>query len=735
MNNIKKRFWVICKYLIIAVSVISILFGAFLCQQAAGLYNSRTDGVVINEVVVNNLLGLKDNNGVYYDWIELYNGGRDNINLSGYGLSDDEDFPFKYVFKDVVIKKNGYLVIGSSEKNITTELNTGFNIGTEDQIVLTAPNGERIDFINIPNNVDYGTSVGRSINNKQTFAVLSTPTPGEYNRSSVIYNIYNDSDSIAPPVFSVQGGYYSQEFELELKAEDGAIIYYTLDGSEPDKDSYIYRKPIHIYDRSTEKNVYSGIMTSAAYSKMSQKPNNEKVYKGTTVRARSCVDGVFSESCTTNTYFINPKYSFSVISMTTDPANLFSEEDGILVPNTEYKLWKKYNPERPYTDAPIDLLISSRQVPAHIEMFDVNGVKTIDYDVGVSINGKGTSVDRNKSFYISAGKRYNKKGFFEYDFFNKKAKDINGIPIKKYKGIVLRSSDADWSGTTFRDIALQKLIGSYFDSLQASDFCILFIDGEYWGMFSIREKFNEHYFESHYGVKADSVDIVKYSDSILTSSSNNKAIEDFQSLSDFAKNNDLTIASNYYYVSQRLDIDNFIKYIAVETYLDNADYNGNNVRAWRSDDAESKFGDSKWRFALYDLDSCMTLPNCNLLKNMLDENSAYSQWEYVILFRELMKNPDFKQKFLEQMKYLSETCFEPSRAEAMIDSISTEVSPEITEHFSRWELKLSTLKYILNGFKQIEHDHYKVWQQNVEKFKNQIKERNQTVNQLVEELS
>ena len=73
--------------------------------------------LVINEVLADNIAGLKDEDGDYNDWIEIYNAGDEAIELNEFGLSDDLDDPFKWKFPDVKIEANSFLVIMASGKD------------------------------------------------------------------------------------------------------------------------------------------------------------------------------------------------------------------------------------------------------------------------------------------------------------------------------------------------------------------------------------------------------------------------------------------------------------------------------------------------------------------------------------------------------------------------------------------------------------------------------------------
>ena len=103
-----KRYILIISLFIIAI-VLVILFGNNHDYIKMGkLY--------ISEIVPSNSYTIKDNNGEYSDYIEIYNGYND-MSLEGFKLSDSEYDTKKWVFPDITIKKDEYLIIYASGKN------------------------------------------------------------------------------------------------------------------------------------------------------------------------------------------------------------------------------------------------------------------------------------------------------------------------------------------------------------------------------------------------------------------------------------------------------------------------------------------------------------------------------------------------------------------------------------------------------------------------------------------
>ena len=205
--------------------------------------------VVINEISTNNINTLKDSYGNYSSWIELYNYGENPLDISGYGLSNEEYLPHKWTFpKNTMINSGEYLIVfASDKKSKDNEFHINFKLNKEgDNLFFSNSKAELIEKIAIPF-LEETESYGRIDNNKFTRMI---PSPGKKNKKK-----------ISAPTFSYESGFYDDDFLLNLSSSENAKIYYTIDGTNPinSNTSKIYESPIKIYDRSEEPNFYSEI--------------------------------------------------------------------------------------------------------------------------------------------------------------------------------------------------------------------------------------------------------------------------------------------------------------------------------------------------------------------------------------------------------------------------------------------------------------------------------------------
>lgn len=231
-----------------------LLTAAFAPQLSAGFQVSAQGVVVINEFQSSNQSTKADADGDFEDWIELHNPGDAAINLSGFGLSDNANRPFKWVFPEVSIPAGGYLLVWASGKdrsNPAGELHTNFSISSDGEpLLITRPNGSTADFIaaqRLYPDISYGRRADGS-----GFAFFASPTPGNPNTSTPYAGI------TPQPEFSQQGGFITGPVTLSLSLETppaalaggGArgLILYTLSHNRPGEgeDTIIYGAPFTI---------------------------------------------------------------------------------------------------------------------------------------------------------------------------------------------------------------------------------------------------------------------------------------------------------------------------------------------------------------------------------------------------------------------------------------------------------------------------------------------------------
>lgn len=213
----------------------------YLLSSLAVWYALPLSAQVINEIQSSNLSTIADEDADYPDWIELHNPSPTPIHLSGFGLSDNPNSPFKWTFPSVTLSAGAYLVVfasGKDRRDATSNLHTNFSLSAEgESVVLTAPDGNRVDILPAVS-LFTGISYGRTTTGLGYFA---QPTPRAANTTT------SHERLVAPPVFSREGGMYVTSMMLTLSAEPGAQIHYTTDGTVPRPGiSPVYSAPINL---------------------------------------------------------------------------------------------------------------------------------------------------------------------------------------------------------------------------------------------------------------------------------------------------------------------------------------------------------------------------------------------------------------------------------------------------------------------------------------------------------
>lgn len=697
MLNKRKQYFFRC---LVVFFLVAILYISINIQSQEVIKNNSTSAdkkLVINEVLSENSGGITDKDGNFTDWIEIYNYSGEDINLKGYGLSQDLDDLFLWEFPDIIIKENSYLVVkcsGKSELDDLDNLSTNFKINKKGEaIALTHKDGEIIDELNVPS-LKENLSFGRKPDGGEQFAMLNKATPGEANKVNIIQYV-NVVKDLEVPRFSSDGGYYTNDIKLELTTDDKDMkIYYTLDGSEPTLKSKLYREPISITSREGQPNKLANIPTSDKYNNKLLTIGQEEVYKGTVVRARTCKNGVLSEKIITNTYFINPQYSLPIVSITTDEDNLFGYENGIYVPGLIYDKWLRKNnfdiEDSFMSTANYSQKGEEWERKAHLEFFKTDGSKVVSEDVGIRVHGNKTRENPVKSLSVYARKKYNDTGFISYDFFDWEEKNIT--TNTDFKNIILRTSGNDYNKTMFRDALMQNLVQETSLDTQEYRPAILFINGEYWGIHNIREKQNESYISQHYNVDKDDVQIVEPFIESYYKKSENKILQEYHKLMDFIEENDMSIEENYEYVKSKMDIENFIDYIITQLYSGNTDWATSNTKVWKIKDrtnSASNYDDGKWRFLLYDTDFAFGLYK----KSAYDQNTLEVMINRInknldrpaIPLKSLLYNEEFKNQFLATFDKYMDTIFSSENVLDKIDEMASIIQPEMEEHINRWK--------------------------------------------------
>jgi len=494
---------------------------------------------------------------------------------------------------------------------------------------------------------------------------------------------------LAPPVFSHTGGYYDQPLELVLKTEEkNAKIYYTLNGSEPTKNDLIYDAPILIKSRRGEPAVLAGIQEMSP----TWLPPNGEVFKTTVVRARVFDnDGNNSSPTITHTFIIDKtkRYTLPVISIATNPDYFFDYDYGIYVMGRTYDELFEPNPDlSPWERAAnYNRYGAEWERPIHIEFFEANGSLGFSQDAGVRINGTATRERAQKSLRIYAQDKDGVNETINYELFPGLTTPITGNPIKSFKTIILRNSGNDWDDTLFRDVLMQSLVSHTLINTQAYRPVIVFLNGEYWGIYNLRERADEYYLESHYDLNPEDIVLLSNNGDVNVGLPGDE--QQYLDMLAFIMANDMANAENYAYIQTLMDVENYIDYQIAEIYFNNTNWPNANIKYWRKRtdqyDPDAPYGhDGRWRWIIYDTDFGFGYDG---RKSAIEHNNLLNATRPIPngdLLSSLLKNPEFQTAFINRFADQLNTSFVPARVIDRIDQMQSVLEPEMEETIRRW---------------------------------------------------
>ena len=261
------------------------------------------------------------------------------------------------------------------------------------------------------------------------------------------------------------------------------------------------------------------------------------------------------------------------------------------------------------------------------------------------------------------------------------------LPYDEYERLVLRNSGNDQGYTMLRDAAAHEIVRHFNMDTQASRASVVYINGEYWGIHNIRERFDDNYIERVYGVDGDQIDYLGNRGDIEYGDNSNYA-----NMVDFIDTRDLSAEANMDTVKTMMDIDNFLDYYTAEIYFINTDWPHGNIDFWRLQtefDRNAPPGlDGRWRWMFYDLDAGFGFtrqPDNNMLSWVTRPDGFQgAEWPNLIL-RNLLENESFRHSFINRMADHLNSSFQTERVLEIIDNFQQRIAQEMPRFITRWK--------------------------------------------------
>ena len=502
-----------------------------------------------------------------------------------------------------------------------------------------------------------------------------------------------DTDGMS---FSEPPGFYDEPFYLTIDAPYDEI-YYTLDGSEPDKESMRYDSPIYVYDRSADPNtnsmrddvsIFFDDEKSELYRMCNVKeavipkyvPPKDNVSKCTTIKV-AYYDKKGNRSRTvTGTYFVgqNRKDDETMImSVVMDPGDLFDHDRGIYVMGKRgEEFWE--NVEKVTDDERQEMLTGRLDAnyfgagrdwerEAVCQLFK-KGELTLNQKVGVRIQGGYSREFTPKSLRLYARQ--------EYDG-NKVIRTETDESLCMDKLVLYNGGEDIY--TKIKDPLMSDICKDM--DFVATEYkpCKLYLNGEYWGYYFLTDRYDRRYMHVRYGVDDDNVVLTKYG---VLKEGTEKDLAGYEADMAFISTADMTDPANYEKAGEIVDIESFIDYFAAEIYIARwHDWPSNNYALWKTRRRDSgEYGDCRWRFILFDVNwGGMTYKDGDATRDTI----ALTRQESPI-FDNMLNNPGFRKAFIARLESMREHEFAPERVSRMIDEYDTMMEGDIEEHFERF---------------------------------------------------
>ena len=583
--------------------------------------------LVINELMAQNSDLFYDSYGDDDDWFEIYNFGEDSILLNHLWFTDNPAEPMKWKIDTtatIYLQPNEYFIIWADDEPEEGFQHANFKLsGDGEYIGIFTDEQEMLDLVHFPGQTP-NISYGRSPDGGLDWFFYETPSPGSENTGKT-------SQIILPvPFCDVQGGLYNGPLTVQLSSPvTDAEIRYTLNADDPTMTSQRYEKPLSI-DSTT------------------------------ILKARLFMDGAIQGPVLTNSYLMDGRfYENPVISIVAEDEELFGQH-GLIKTNSGIK-----------------------EVAAHMEYF-VEGQTYFASGTGLQLHSaKGG--ERPTSMRFHARSRYG-NDWFDFPFFDAEA------PFA-FKRLILRNSGNDnvngyEYNIHFRDLLIHKIAGQSFENplLSAGKPVNVFLNGEYFGLFNLRDRIDQFYIKTHHHVD-ESYDLLERA---FRYPLNRYVIEGsfdaWDQLLTFADTTgDLSVSEDFDYVASQVDLLNYSNYWMTEVFVGNYDWLSNNVKFWKP-------ADGKWQWIFWDLDHGLGLKfndygyvNWNTLEwSLTMSDRAWSNGFNNILMRNLLKNESYRKWFITHFATLLNTAFKFSETEPVLNSMVKKYENDMTYHAAKW---------------------------------------------------
>ena len=608
------------------------------CILNIGAKNCYAQGnsLVINEIMQSNVNSLFVDYDFPDSWVELYNPTDNEVNIKKMRIGLSGDVAESYtITDDSIIAPQGHVVIYCDK--VGNGLHTNFRIDSgKGMVCLFDKKGTLIDKLTHKKMKAIDIAYGRTVDGGDTWQHELRPTPGTANSGG-------GSDLLLPqPIFDLEGQLCSSPITINISMPEGDFpddtrIYMTLNGEEP-------------------------TVTSASGTTFSI-----NIDKSTVVRAKLISQEALSSPTLTQSYIFPGEHGrYPIVSLVLDSAYLFSSEYGILSPDSADGYNPNYN--------------QSWRRPVNAEYFDANGRRVFSQIGETAVGGNNSRKYPQKSLKLYANKRFGTKRF-NATFWEEKPH------VTAVKSFMLRNGGNRHNDDRIEDAFAQRIFGKYVNDLdyQAYSACVCYINGEYKGLFELRERSNEDFVEANYGIDDDSIACVKSMASAHIKSLYEKS--------------DIT----YSQIADSIDVSNLVNYLTAEVFATNTDWPHNNVSIWRKNTPSAK-----WRWILKDLDGfysrdgIVNYHDYLFLHGEEGEKVASSRVGRHQLVALMSTFPEFRKTYVDRFSIYLGDFLKPEITIPQLQEMGNEIKDEIASTHMVWGSPTSLSKRFTSRLRALE---------------------------------
>lgn len=606
--------------------------------------------VIINEYSCSNVSGITDNFGEREDWIEIYNPNASPFNLAGWYLSDRSGNITKWQIPSGSVPANGYLIVFASKRNLV--------VGTNELHTNFNLKQTRNDWIILTNNlgnvVDSFFIVHRT---KENHSV------GRQTDGATTFKLFTTPTPGASntggvnfytknPVMSLQAGFYPSAQTVSITCPDAsASIRYTINGSTPTIASTLYTGPVTI--------------------------------TATTVLRAVAFSTNLPSFTTTNSYFINVSHTIPVVSVCDQQLT--------------------------------SLLVTGNQIEpkGSFELFEQDGSFIDEGEGNFNKHGNDSWAYDQRGFDFIMRDEFGYNSELQHQIFPEKDRG-------DFQRLILKPGASDnypfeTGGAHIRDAFIHTLAIRADLKVDVRTWrpCVVYLNGQYWGLYEIREKVDDHDFTDHYfNQDKYNLQFLKTWGATWADYGGPQAQTDWNSLRNFIQTNNMGVPANFLNVDTLYNWKSLVDYFVINSYTVNQDWLNWNTAWWRGRKLDSD--KKKWRYTLWDMDATFGhyINFTGIPDNSVDADPCNAedlpnpggQGHTEILTKLIAENSEVEQYYITRYADLINTYLSCSYMTSLLDSMILEIQPEMNRHVAKWggtvgewQTNIATLRSFINN--------------------------------------